>query len=337
MNTNVRFVGLDYHQNSVQVCVMDGNGRVVRNRGCANDWRQIDAFASQDGAGVQAAIESCSGAADLADELIERAGWSVDIAHAGYVARIKQNPDKTDFTDAQLLADLERVGYVPRVWLPPVFVRLLRQLVRHRQQLVNRRRAQKLRVGGLLREWRVGPAPANRWTRSWIEWARSAPGLPETTCWIIEELLDEIDGIVRRIARAEEHLARITAHDPLVRRLMEERGVGLVTACVLRAEIGRFDRFRNGKQVSRFCGLSPRNASSGARQADAGLIGACSRMLRATIIEASHRLIRFDRTWRDLASRLRSRGKPASVTVAAVANRWMRRLYHEMKPLGIGA
>ena len=66
---------------------------------------------------MQAAIEACCGAANLADELIHRCQWSVDLAHAGYVARMKQSPDKTDYSDARLLADLERVGYLPRVWL----------------------------------------------------------------------------------------------------------------------------------------------------------------------------------------------------------------------------
>ncbi len=31
----------------------------------------------------------------------------MDLAHPGYVPRMKQNPDKSDFTDAQMLADLE--------------------------------------------------------------------------------------------------------------------------------------------------------------------------------------------------------------------------------------
>ena len=62
---------------------------------------------------------------------------------------------------------------------------------------------------------------------------------------------------------------------------------GAVTAWALRAEIGRFDRFHDGKQLARYCGLSPRNASSGQRQADAGLIKAGSELLRATLIEAA--------------------------------------------------
>ena len=35
------FVGLDYHQDSVQVCVMDRSGTVLANRNCDNDWRAI--------------------------------------------------------------------------------------------------------------------------------------------------------------------------------------------------------------------------------------------------------------------------------------------------------
>jgi hypothetical protein len=49
------------------------------------------------------AIESCNGAANLTEELIPRAGWSVSLAHPGYVKRRKQNPDKTDDSDARML------------------------------------------------------------------------------------------------------------------------------------------------------------------------------------------------------------------------------------------
>ncbi len=103
-----------------------------------------------------------------------------------------------------------------------------------------------------------------------------------------------------------------------------------MTAYVLRAEIGRFDRFTTGKQMARYCGLSPRNASSGQRQADAGLIKAGNEHLRATIIEAAHRLVRFDPRWKALAATMRQAGKPACLIVAAVANRWIRWLFHQV-------
>src|SRR5437667_3711986 len=119
MGSLALFVGLDYSDKAVQVCLLDRDGRQVANRWCQNDWRLIVEFAQRHGTVVEAAIESCTGAANLAEELATRAGWSVHLAHPGYVARMKQTPDKTDYQDARLLADLVRVGYLPRVWLAP--------------------------------------------------------------------------------------------------------------------------------------------------------------------------------------------------------------------------
>src|SRR5207249_7512672 len=137
-----------------------------------NDVRAIRERVAGFGDRVFAAIECCSGAASLADELTVLPGWSVDLAHPGYVARIKQSPDKTDMQDAHLLADLERVGYLPKVWLAPPELRDLRQLVRYRQQLVGQRRNAKLRIGALLREARVVRPEARPWTKVWLSWVR---------------------------------------------------------------------------------------------------------------------------------------------------------------------
>lgn len=330
------FVGLDYHQRAVQVCVVDRQGQVLMNRSCANDWRAIAAAAGRRGGEIRAAIESCTGAADLAEELVHRAGWEVALAHPGYVRRMKQNPDKTDFTDARMLADLVRVGYLPRVWLAPREVRELRRILRYRQQLVGERRAAKLRVGALLREHRIRNAFARSFSRPWLGWLEAVP-LSEQSRWIVERHLARLRTLKEEIRLVEGRLAALTADDPVVGRLLRLAGVGPVTAWTIRAEVGQFDRFRFGKQLSRFCGLSPRNAQSGARQADAGLIQAANPQLRATLIEAAHRLIRYERRWRELAHRLRQGGKPTSVIAAAVANRWMRWLYHQMQPQGLAA
>ena len=166
------FVGLDYHQASVQVCVMNAAGKILVNRKCPNDWRLVAAVVRESGH-VCAAIEACGGAADLADELVEQAGWSVDLAHPGYVHRLKQSPDKTDYSDAQLLADLERVGYLPRVWHAPQRIRELRRLVRYRQQLAAEHRSVKLRMKAACCRYSVSMP-----TSSLSMVLRSLPALP---------------------------------------------------------------------------------------------------------------------------------------------------------------
>lgn len=340
METIVRFcevfVGLDYHDDIVQVCVMDPQGNILGNRAVANDWIDIKEYVwdvAPLAVLVHAALESCCGAANLAEQLASRAEWDVALGHSGYCNRMKQNPDKTDFTDAQLLADLVRVGYLPRVWMAPREIRELRRLVRYRQQLVEARRDVKLRIRALLRDERV-KAPeevGNVWTQSWLTWLSQTARIGEQSSWIMQRHLLKLRSLSQDIKEVDQRLEEVTQNDPITRQLRQEPGVGLVTAVTMRAEIGRFDRFRSGKQLARFCGLSPRNASSGKRQADAGLIKAGNPLLRTTIVEAAQRLCRLDATWKSFKERMLKRGKPRSVIVAAAANRWVRRLYHHIQ------
>ena len=113
------YVGLDYHKDSIQVCVMDSSGKILANRRCSNQAEALVELVASFGDDIRAAIEACSGAANLADELATKHGWIINLAHPGYVARMKQTPDKTDWADARVIADLVRVGYLPKVCLAP--------------------------------------------------------------------------------------------------------------------------------------------------------------------------------------------------------------------------
>jgi transposase len=326
------FVGLDYHQDSVQVCVLSAEGKRLFNRSVSNDAGLIAEIANRYGRPQRLAIEACCGAADLAETLVLEWNLPVELAHPGYVARLKRSPDKTDLGDAQLLADLTRVHYLPTVWLAPEATRQLRRLVRHRAQLVQRRRDVKLRIRGLLRENRIVHREARAWTKGWLAWLKHEAPLPDADRWIMDEHLDELTQLTVRIAACEARINQATADDPLMQRLLQLPEVGLVTAATLRAEIGRFDRFQTGKQLARFAGVTPCNASSGARQADAGLIRAGNPALRTVLIELAHRLIhRSKGRWFEFSGQMLRRGKPKNVVVAAVANRWMRWVYHELQ------
>ena len=333
MNNVPVFVGLDYHQDSIQVCVLNQQGDVLLNRSAANDCQELDRLIRPTGVVQRVGIEACCGAADLGEELVDRFGWNVSLGHPAYIARMKSSPDKSDFSDGRLLADLTRVGYLPHVWLAPANIRELRQLVNHRQRLVDHARNLKLQVGAILREQRVKIDKENgtRWTKKWTAVVRDNDHLSKQARWIVNDLLDDIVYTQNKITKAEGHLREATADDPVIEKLMKQPGIGEVTAWVLRAWIGDFSRFKNAKQLSRYCGMSPCNASSGNKVADAGLIDGCNKMLRMTIVQAAHRLIRTNKRWSNLAQSLRARGKPPCVIVGAVGNRWVRTLHHAMK------
>lgn len=326
-------VGVDYHSDFLQVCVIDNSsGKVVRNRKVDNDWRAVRSQIERKYQVKMVALEACCGAAHFASELKLNTGWRVELGHPGYIARMKGSPDKTDFGDARLLADLARVGYLPIVWLATEEIRELRRLVRFRNQKVKERRNAKLRIRGLLREHRLKCVTHNAWTQGWFAWLREqAQQLAESDQWILSQQLSSINGLTKLIQAAESRLRKATKNDLVVERLLKEPGVGLITAVTLRAEVGDFDRFQNGKQLARFCSVTPRNASSGHRQADAGMIKAGSPLLRSVLIETAHRLIRkADNRWSEKAYELLNRGKQKNVVVSAIANRWVRWLYHQL-------
>jgi transposase len=328
------FVGVDYHQDQLQLCVIDSQAVVRQNRPFVNDAREVAKMLAGLGGVKAVAIEACCGAAHFGEALLSHAppgGFRVELAHPGYMARLKQSPDKTDFGDARLLADLLRVGYLPGVWLAPAAVRELRQLVNHRQRLVDQRRAMKLQIGAILREQRIKPG-GSRWSKPWCSAIKDHPALSPQASWIVGDLLAELEHVTGRIRQVEKRLRQATADDPLVEKLRSSiEGVGEVTSWMLAAWIGDFGRFKNGKQLSRYCGLSPRNASSGKVQADAGLINAANKSLRAVLIQAAHRLMRTKERWKTLAGRMLKKGKPKCVVTAAIANRWVRSMHHRMR------
>lgn len=322
------FVGLDYHDETVRVCVLSEEGEMRFNRDMKNCPHAIAELIGELGTPSAVAIEACCGASNFATELKRITGWKVKQAHPAYVAQLKKSKDKTDFGDARLLADLLRVGYLPEVWLADVDTRQLRRLVRYRQGLARDRKDVKLRLRAVLRDERVVCADARPWRKAWMEWIRTVE-LPEHSRWVIDRLLKQLEDLNSHIAETEDRFREAIEGDEVCEKLLSFAGIGLVTAVTLRAEIGHFERFGSGKQLARFCGLTPRNASSGKRQADAGLVGDSNKELRAVLIQAAQRLPRCDAKWREFKARLRA-SKPANVVTSAIANRWIRWLFHQM-------
>ena len=141
--------GIDYHDDTIRVCVLNDEGEVLVNRDVNNNPGAVRDLVARYGIPKAIAIEACSGAAEFAEELRKQSQWSVRLAHPGYVRKLKQGPDKTDHGDAWLLADLVRVNYLPEVWLADEQTRQLRRLTHYRQGLAAERKNIKLRIRAL--------------------------------------------------------------------------------------------------------------------------------------------------------------------------------------------
>lgn len=325
-------VGIDYHDECLQVCVLNKDGEVIRNVKIANDVGELIRTIGVKSQEVSVAAEACSGSAALLDAVHGETSWRVQLCHPGYAQRMRNNRDKTDKSDSELIADLTRIGYLPEVWLAPVELRDLRSLVRYRSYQMREARSMKQRIRGMLSNNRVKvPKGLSLWTKAGIAWLKSTTELREHASWIMSRYIAELARLLAEVKISTERLHEFVKHDQVAKKLLKQRGIGVVTAAVMRAEIGTFTRFKNGKQLAKYCGLSPCNRSSGNVSADCGVIQAGNKILKACIAQGVWTLIRYDEQWKKYAQGLLERGKPKGVVASAIANRWIRKLFHAVK------
>src|SRR5690606_20447791 len=203
------FLGLDYHTKFVQICVMDARGKVLRNCRRGNSVAELAGALERQWVVRRAAVESGCGAANLAEDLAAEVGWQVTLAHPGYVNRMKHNPDKSDYSDSRMLAELCRVGMIPPVWLPPAPIRDLRALIRRRADVVGRAKAVKCRILAELRQQRIVEPEeiGGRWTKAWLAWlASDQTGLSEQGRFVIETELLELGFLKQQLKAVEKRL-----------------------------------------------------------------------------------------------------------------------------------
>jgi transposase len=132
--------GVDLHLHRSVVCHMDGQGRQLDCVRIDNDPTALVAEVVKAGRAAPVAIEATYGWYWAVDALLA-AGCEVHLAHPyGMKAMRKRKRVKTDARDAHELANLLRLGSLPEAYIAPPELRELRELVRHRRQLVRRAR-----------------------------------------------------------------------------------------------------------------------------------------------------------------------------------------------------
>lgn len=156
-----------------------------------------------------------------------------------------------------------------------------RSLARQRVALIKERQRCALRGHSLTLAQGIR-APEGWWQPE--AWREFAPALPR---WLRERLQWWQEQAVRHDAQAAEVTARIEA---LATNTPVPKGVGTLTATLLRLELLDWSRFKNRRQVSSYTGLCPGEASSGERRCQ-GSINKCGHpRVRHLLIEAAWRL-----------------------------------------------
>ncbi len=189
-------------------------------------------------------------------------GHKVKVVHPVKVKPLMRARSKNDKNDAYMLAELLRSRCLEGIYVPSKDIREMRQLTRHRESLVRKKGDIKREVlAHLLQNGLKVPEEFRKnFTKKHIAWIRSLDDI------ILNDKLDILEHMAEKIRNVETMLDEWYSKDEDIGLIRTIPGIGLVTATVIKAEIGDVTRFSTSKDLAAYVGLTPTTYQSGEKE-----------------------------------------------------------------------
>jgi transposase len=233
---------------------------------------------------------------------------------------------KTDRRDAIKLAHFLRSGNLVAVAVPDATTEAMRDLERAREDAKNAERVVRHQLSKLLlRHERVWNG-ATKWTEAHLSWVRTQKFSCPVLQRVCEDAVQAVEQAGQRVAQLTHDLSEYTAgwsQRPLVQALQALRGVQLVSAVVLAAEIGDYRRFASPRQLMAYLGLVPSEQSSGQSRRQGRITRTGNTHVRRILVEAAWSYRFRPRLTKVIAARQQGVAEP----VRAIAWKAQQRLH----------
>jgi transposase len=289
--SKIRFLGLDVHADTITVAVADPGKEVSLYGRIPNQLDAVRRMVKKLSAGFE--LRACYEAGPTGYVLfwqLNLLGVKCEVIAPSLVPTKAGDKVKTDRRDAIKLAKHYCHGELTPVWVPDAAHEALRDLVRTREDA----RADQQRLGKFL--LRHGKRPEVRmanWGAKHLEWIKQKvhfdqPALEAT----LQDYVREVEHAGERISRLEKSIVEAVQNTaPVIRAVVEAlqalRGVALITAVNIVAELGMLSRFDSPRQLMGYSGLVPSEDSSGNRVKRGAITKTGNAHLRRVIVEAA--------------------------------------------------
>jgi transposase len=318
----MKYIGCDFHPSFQQIAMLDKEtGELVERR--LLHTQEARAFYEGLQGPVVVGVEA-SGNMDWFESLLAGCQHEMWIGDAGAIARQEGRKQKHDRRAAALILKLMVENRFPKIWVPTVAERDLRQLLMHRQHLVRMRTRTKnqLQHIALNQGWQK---KRKLWSQAGLELLRSLKLEPwtqrrrDTLLEMLEELEEKIRPLDLAVAKEAE------AHEA-ARRLATHPGVGPIISLATVLTMGDVERFRDSRSWVSYLGLNPSEESSGQRRRLGAISKQGNPFLRYLLVEGAASAARGDQDLGRMYKRLKAR-KHHGVAKVAVARKLAVRLY----------
>jgi transposase len=325
---NLRYAGMDVHKDSIVIATARSDGALpeVLER---LEYSPSRVLARLKKLGPLSQLQVCYEAGPTGYGLqryLQAAGVDCVVVAPALLPQARGRV-KTDRRDACHLARLLRSGDVTRIETPDEQTEAVRDLVRARDaaRRAERRIRQQL-LKFLLRHDRRYTLGKEHWTKTHWNWIRGLKFTQEAQQRVLADAIQTAGEAEARLQRLDEDLAASLEGwrlAPLVRHLQAFRGVKLLTATGVAAEVIDFRRFPRADKFMGFVGLVPSEYSTGTTRRQGGITKAGNGHVRRLLIEAAWHYYAAPLTISPAMAKRRE-GVPAEVV--AIADQALRRL-----------
>jgi transposase len=316
-------IGCDFHPGFQQVAIFDNRTGEYQEKRLPHRQEAEQFYRGLAGQEVRVGMEAC-GHYPWFERLLQELGMELWLGDAAQIRAGVVRRQKTDRRDAEHLQVLMREDRFPRIWVPSLEERDVRQLLVHRHKQVQARTRIQNQLQALAFSQGV-----QRKRKLWTAVGRAELEKLELLPYAAlrrQRLLATLDQLGVEIARLHRQVEEEVQHRPAALRLLTHPGVGPVTALAMVLTLGPAERFESGRQIGSYFGLIPSEHSSGGRQRLGHISKQGSSFLRFLLVEAGQSAARYDpelgRFYRRLAVR-----KHRALAKVAVARKLATRLY----------
>jgi transposase len=316
-------IGCDFHPGFQQVAIFDNRTGELQERRLGHRQEAEQFYRSLGGQQVRVGMEAC-GHYPWFERLLQELGQELWLGDAAEIRARVVRKQKTDRRDAEHLLRLLLEERFPKIWVPSLEERDVRQLLVHRHRQVQARTRIKNQLQAMALSQGV-QKKRKLWTavgRAELEKLELLPYAAQRR----KQLLESLDRVEAEITQLNRRVEAEVAQRPAALRLRTHPGVGPVTALAMVLTLGPAQRFASAKQVGSYFGLIPSEYSSGGRQQLGRISKQGSSFLRFLLVEAGQSAARYDselgRFYRRLAVR-----KHRALAKVAVARKLATRLY----------
>lgn len=316
-------IGCDFHPGFQQVAIFDNRTGEVEEKRLQHRGEAEEFYRGLAGEPVRVGMEAC-GHYPWFERLLEEVGIELWFGDAAKIRAAVVRKQKTDRRDAEHLLQLLVEERFPKIWVPSLEVRDVRQLLVHRHKQVGARTRTKNQLQAMALSQGV-QKKQKLWTKAGREELEQLP-LLAYAAQRRKRLLETLDELEAEISELDRRVAEEARQRPEAVKLMTHPGVGPVTALAMVLTLGPAERFGSAKQVGSYFGLIPSEDSSGGKQRLGRISKQGSSFLRFLLVEAGQTAARLDPQLKRFYRRLAMR-KNRSIAKVAVARKLATRLY----------